>query len=263
MNSGYVKLIRNWAVAFLVPRPLIGALYLRRYVSDWREYVRQAEGAPLRVTDSHPCLTDWLPRTPFDPHYFYQGAWLARALARDRPACHVDIGSSVNTVGVLSALVDTIFVDYRPLFAELAGLRSVGADITALPFGSGTMDSLSCLHVIEHIGLGRYGDPIDPAGSAKAAGELQRVLKPGGRLYLSAPIGRERVCFNAHRVFFPETIVSMFPGMKLREFSFVNDSAEFRENQDATVARDLDYGCGMFLFERLDAAEKRVTADDS
>jgi hypothetical protein len=105
--------------------------------------------------------------------------------------------------------------------------------------------------VIEHIGLGRYGDPIDPDGSIKAALELQRILHASGKLYLSLPIGRERICFNAHRVHAPETVVSLFPKLKLIEFSFVNDEGQFLEKQQLQTAKNLDYGCGLFMFEKI------------
>lgn len=114
-------------------------------------------------------------------------------------------------ISVLSANVKTIFVDYRPLRARLSNLVPLGGDIIRLPFRTGSVTSLSCLHVLEHVGLGRYGDPINPDGSRLAARELQRVLKPGGTLFLSVPVGRERVCFNAHRVFSSNTLQRVLP----------------------------------------------------
>jgi SAM-dependent methyltransferase len=98
--------------------------------------------------------------------------------------------------------------------------------------------------------LGRYGDPIDPEGSRKAVEELQRVLRPGGRLYLSAPIGREQVCFNAHRVFDPETIPGWLTEMSLKEFSYVNDAGSFFERSLPSQACENEYACGMYMFEK-------------
>lgn len=204
----------------------------------------------LRFKDLHPCLTDGGRYTPFDPHYFYQAAWLARRLPGFKPERHIDIGSSVMTIGVLSATVSTIFVDYRPLLTGMSNLRSIAADIISLPFKTNRVESLSCLHVIEHIGLGRYGDRIDPEGSGKAARELQRVLKERGRLYLSVPVGRERVCFNAHRVFRPHTVLALFEALSLVEFSFVDDGGALVENQPLTAAAECEYGCGLFIFEK-------------
>jgi hypothetical protein len=188
--------------------------------------------------------------TPFDPHYFYQGAWLARKLGESRIHKHVDVGSSVLTMSVLSAWVDTVFVDYRPLKASLSGLKSVAGDILRLPFADNALYSLSCLHVVEHIGLGRYGDPIDPQGTIKAAFELQRIMRSRGKLFISLPIGRERVCFNAHRVHAPDSVIRMFEQLKLVEFSFVDDAGQLKESQVLSAASELQYGCGLFVFEK-------------
>lgn len=251
------QLIRNWALAFLLPRPLVGVRYLSRYVRDWRRFARATRKTKPRLEDSYPCLGDWTSGTPFDAHYFYQGAWLARRLAGRKPlGLHVDVGSSVLTVSVLSAFADTAFVDLRPLASTLSGLHSVAADIANLPFAARSLDSVSCLHVIEHIGLGRYGDAVDPDGSSKAAVELARLVAPGGRLYLSTPVGRERVCFNAHRVFAPDTIASMFTGLELVEFSCVDDSGRYREHIAPRTVTGFDYGCGLFVFERPAEAAK-------
>jgi hypothetical protein len=80
--------------------------------------------------------------------------------------------------------------------------------------------------------------------------ELQRVLAPGGRLYLSVPVGQERLEFDAHRVFDPATIIRQFPELILEEFSVVNDAGNFIERTDPAPFRDAWYACGLFIFER-------------
>ena len=250
MNGRLKSLAKNWATALLYPRPVVGLLYLPRFIGHWIKYARMAGTQKVGVLDSHPCLCDWTMHTPFDAHYFFQGAWLARRLSESKLHQHVDVGSSVLTMSVLSAWVDTIFVDYRPLRASLPGLNSVAGDILRLPFTDNALYSLSCLHVIEHIGLGRYGDPIDPQGSMKAASELQRIMRPGGKLFLSLPIGRERVCYNAHRVYAPDSVIRIFEKLRLIEFSYVDDAGELRERRMPSSASELQYGCGLFEFEK-------------
>lgn len=243
-----LELAKRWGGVLLDWRRIVSLRYLPRFLAQWLAFRRSAGSWTVQAVDTYPCLADRLPSTPFDPHYFYQGNWLARRLADAEPPWHVDIGSSVLTVGVLSAHVPTIFVDYRPLLVRQSGLTCIAADISRLPFADRSVQSLSCLHVIEHIGLGRYGDPLDPDGARNAAEELQRVIGPGGTLYLSTPIGRERVCFNAHRVFAPATILSWFSRLQLSSFSYVSDDGSLRENVSPMLVPQLDYGCGFFEF---------------
>ena len=49
------------------------------------------------------------------------------------------------------------------------------------------------------IELGRYGDPIDPIGDLKAMNNTMKLLKPGGILFLSVPIGPDVIVFNLQR----------------------------------------------------------------
>ena len=246
-----MRLLRRWVLAFVAPKPLVGLLYLPRYIRDFFAYRSKVGASALpALADTYPCLTDWTPSTPFDPHYFHQGAWLARCLRETAPAMHVDVGSSVMMVGVLCAHVPTLFVDYRPLMVDMPGLRSIAGDIKRLPFADASLASISSLHVLEHIGLGRYGDALDEAGSRRGAAELARVLAPGGHLYVSVPTGRDRVCFNAHRVFSPDTLMSLFPGLTLCRFALVDDRGRFHATGSPEAARDLEYGCGMYVFRR-------------
>jgi SAM-dependent methyltransferase len=242
--------IKGWVLAFIYPRPFIGIFYLPRYFRSLLSYKRLENSFPTNFSDLQPCLGDWTPSTPFDPHYFYQGAWAVRKLRDSGVAEHVDIASSVLMISVLSGYIDTTFVDYRPLKTNLSGLRTMPGDILSLPFEDGSINSLSCLHVIEHIGLGRYGDPLDPLGTVKAAKELQRILAIGGILLVSLPVGRERICFNAHRVHSPMTILQFFSCLTLIDFSYVDDDGKFHENANPADAINLEYGCGLFNFSK-------------
>lgn len=250
MSSTFKRRVGAWVLPFVDPRRLASLARVPRFLAELREYRRRSNNERVSIADAYPCLTDRSGTTPFDPHYFYQGAWLARALATDRPTQHVDVGSSVLMLSTISAAVPTVFVDYRPLPVTLSGLHCLAGDVCRLPFADGSVPSLSCLHVIEHVGLGRYGDALDPDGPGKAARELARVLAPGGRLYLSVPVGRERVCFNAHRVFAPQTILAKLDGLALERFSLVDDDGRFTEDATTDSARGLDYGCGMFALGR-------------
>jgi SAM-dependent methyltransferase len=241
----------NWIKAFLYPIPFLGILYLPQFFLQYFRFSKLTDGdLRPKLKDLHPCLLDSVSSTPFDPHYFYQGAWLARKLQEDKPLKHVDVGSSVLMIGVISAQVDTTFVDYRPLKASLSGLNAISGDILDLPFQSNAVRSLSCLHVLEHIGLGRYGDKLDVQGSQKGALQLKRVLDSGGSLYVSVPIGVERICFNAHRVFDAKKFPTLFHGLELESFSYVDDAGVFHENISPADVPVLNYGCGFYHFRK-------------
>ena len=245
------KITKNWILAFIYPRPIIGLFYLPKYIKNLFQYKLTDKYNKITFADLQPCLGDWTTSTPFDAHYFYQGAWLARKLKQINTSEHVDIASSVLTISVLSGFVNTIFVDYRPLKVNLDGLKSIPGDVLNLPFESKSQNSISCLHVIEHIGLGRYGDALDANGSVKAAQELQRILSADGHLYIAMPIGRERICFNAHRVHSPTTVLLLFSQLELVDFSFVDDEGVFHQNTSFNFAENLEYGCGLFHFKNI------------
>jgi SAM-dependent methyltransferase len=221
-----------------------------RYLHDLRAYRRLPHAERLALRDMFPQLGDRVSSSPFDRHYFFQDVWAARRVAELAPERHVDVGSRVDYVGFLTTVCEVLFIDIRPLAAELDRLESVAGSILALPLVERSTPSLSCLHVAEHIGLGRYGDALDPLGTRRAAAELQRVLAPGGQLLFSLPVGRPRVCFNAHRIHDPLAVLAMFDELDLVEFSGIDDAGGFRREIDPAELVDCSYACGLYRFER-------------
>jgi len=219
-----------------------------RYVADWRAYASMEHAESLRLRDAYPCLYDDTASTSVDPHYFYQDIWAFKAIQRSGAPSHIDVGSRAILVGMLSAVTRVTFVDIRPLLVALDNFESKKGSLLELPFGDGSVASLSCLHVAEHVGLGRYGDSLDPEGTRKAAREMSRVLRRGGNLYISVPIGRPRVCFNAHRIHAPQQIIEYFGDLELVSFAAVDDGGGFSPRADPADFTDASYACGMFHF---------------
>jgi SAM-dependent methyltransferase len=210
-------------------------------------------GLPLRWDDVRPCLDDRTETTAFDRHYVYHTAWAARVIARGRPARHVDVSSSLYFSAIASAFVPCDYYEYRPAKLTLDNLRVGQADLLTLPFKDGSVESISCMHVIEHVGLGRYGDPLDPDGDLKAIAELRRVVAPGGTILFVAPIGRARIEFNAHRVYGYEQVLDYFDGLELQEVALVPDGRHglgLVMNPDKSFVDAQHYGCGCFWFRR-------------
>lgn len=241
----------NWLTPFFDPmQALRNAGGLPRYLYDWFHYARLPNAEYLSVLDSHPRFMDWSATTSFDAHYFYMSGWAMRRILSAAPGRHVDVGSHNLFVNLLSAAVPVDFVDIRPLCVDVPGLNCLSGSVLSMPFESRTVSSLSCLHAAEHVGLGRYGDPLDPEGTIKAANELARVLAPGGNLFFAVPVGRSRVCFNAHRVVSPLAVLEMFKGLELVEFSAVDDCGKYRPNGRVEDFSSSRYACGMFWFRK-------------
>lgn len=198
-----------------------------------------------------PCLDDATEQTSFDHHYVYHPAWAARILAKNKPACHYDIGSSLAFVSLVSAFFSVKFFDYRPAPLTLSGLSCGHADLLSLPFEDASIGSLSCMHVVEHVGLERYGDAFDPQGDIKAMSELIRVLKPGGALLFVVPLGERAIIqYNAHRIYTYTQVISFFSSLNLKSFAFIKDNGAFIEHASCNDTTGQRYGCGCFYFTK-------------
>lgn len=221
------------------------------YLKDLFTY-RKMEGAEfIKLSDTYPCLFDKTSTTGVDSHYFYQDLWAFKKILQHNPIRHIDVGSNVVFVGFLTGITHVSFVDIRPLkVSNVSNLESIKGSILEMPFEDNSVDSLSCLHVAEHIGLGRYGDPLDPLGTKKAAAELSRCLAKGGNLFFSLPVGKPRLCFNAHRIHSPRQILDYFGGLKLIELSGSDDNKNFIENIDIEILENSRYACGMLWFTK-------------
>ena len=221
-----------------------------QYARDWHTYSQMRNAESLETKDAFPCLYDRTSATEFGGHYFYQNIWAFKAVQRSRTPLHVDVGSLASYVGMLTAITRVIFIDIRPLLVQLENFESKKGSILELPFEDDSVQSISCLHVAEHVGLGRYGDDLDPGGTEKATRELARVLARGGNLYFSVPLGKPRVCFNAHRILPPQQVLNYFRDLRLVGFAAVDDSGMFREGITPSELQNASYACGLFHFSK-------------
>jgi hypothetical protein len=228
------------------------------YLRDLDRYRQMNGGAScfqFDVRDAFPILNDMVSGAGVaGGHYFHQDLWAARKIFRRRPDRHLDVGSRIDGfVAHLLTFMPVTIVDIRPMQSSVEGLTFLQDDATVLEhLPSDSVQSLSTLHVAEHFGLGRYTDPVDPRACFKFMDALQRVIAPGGRLYFSVPIGRERVEFNAHRVFAPQTILETMRNLQVVSFSYVGDDGILYEDSDPHCVPKSEYACGLFEFTKSD-----------
>ena len=226
----------------------------RRYWRGRREF--QKLGGVAAFDELCPIFFDDDPATQSGgSQYFYQDVWALNRLTASRPAIHHDVGSRLDGfVGQATSICPVVFWDIRPPKLALPRLEYRRGSILALPVADQSVESLSCLHTAEHIGLGRYGDPLDPEGTAKALRELARVLAPGGQLLFSMPIGRERVCFNAQRIWHPERPLETLRELALLEFAAITDQDEFVTGIEPRTMANAKCACGLYRLTRKASA---------
>jgi len=203
------------------PRKMFNSLRgLPRYVHDLFRFRSNYTGHFGLL----PCLYDWYEDAGATrSEYFWQDLLVARKIFAANPKKHVDIGSRVDGfVAHVASFREIEVFDIRPITTQIPGMIFKQADFMSPVEGmAGYCDSLSCLHVLEHFGLGRYGDPINTKGFECGLVNMAGLLRKDGIFYLSVPIGIERVEFNARRIFDPRKLVQLADsyGLTLKEFA--------------------------------------------
>lgn len=224
----------------------IGAL--KTYFSDFKKYKKNNKNPNFKISWDFvlPYTYDKTESTPVEPTYFYQDTWCAGKVFQNKPSHHYDIGSMAEMVGIISQFVQTTMVDIRPIELKLKNLFFKKGNILNLPFKDGEIESLSSICVIEHIGLGRYGDTLDDFGSEKSIKEIKRVLAKDGNLYISLPIDKEnRIYFNAHRSFTRDYVIELFKPLQLIEEKYI-----YKKELTDSYNPEKGFGTGLFWFKK-------------
>ncbi|PIP86866.1 hypothetical protein COW81_03315 [Candidatus Campbellbacteria bacterium CG22_combo_CG10-13_8_21_14_all_36_13] len=218
------------------------------FLKDFSLYSKLEKNIEIKAKteDLFPRIYDNTADTKIDPIYYLQSTWCAEKIFKAKPVEHYDVGSHYLMVGIISKFVPTTMVDIRPLSVNLDSLSFIKGDITHLPFENDSINSLSSICVIEHIGLGRYGDPLDQFGTEKSAKELSRVLSNGGSLYISVPVdSKSKVYFNAHRAFTRDYILGLFKDLNLIEERYIYGK-QFYNEYNSTKG----FGTGLYYFRK-------------
>lgn len=211
-----------------------------------------------------PCLHDRYEEAgTTTSEYFWQDLLVARWIHQNNPQRHIDIGSRIDGfVAHVASFREIEVIDVRPVGTNVPGVVFRQANVTRSSpdcvSAYETCDSLSCLHALEHFGLGRYGDPIDSKGYVRGMATMARLLKPRGTLYLSTPIGRERVEFNANWVFDPRSILQCATAnsLTLERCTVISPGADPHDmilnEENLQALAQSDYNLGIFVFKKAD-----------
>ncbi len=188
-------------------------------------------------------------------HYFHQDLLVAKFIHDKNPIRHVDVGSRIDGfVAHVASFRPIEVVDIRPLeVSTYDNIQFIKADLMNENISlKSVCDSLSCLHALEHFGLGRYNDPLKPNGHLIGFNNLYEMLKPRGVLYLSFPIGKNEVHFNSQRIFHPEEIKKwIVDKFKIERFDYVNDNGDLIRNSSIDQVEPLSFGCGIYTLIKV------------
>jgi hypothetical protein len=223
-----------------------------KYFKDYIQFIKLGG----KATCFHPMLNDSLQQAGISKgHYFHQDLLVASYIYKSNPETHIDIGSRIDGfVAHVAAFRKIHIIDIRDL-NEIGheNISFIKLDLTEDNNFSFVSESVSCLHAIEHFGLGRYGDTIDPVGHIKGFNNILKIIKKNGTLYISFPISKNNeIHFNSQRVFNPNDVFN-WPtrGNKiiLKKFDYVDSQGKLHLN---TKIRDIEnikeYGCGIYTF---------------
>ena len=191
-------------------------------------------------------------------HYYHQDLLVAQMICAASPNRHVDVGSRVDGfVAHVASFRPIEVMDIRPMQTTSKNITFIQGDLLVKgPEWHECTDSISCLHTLEHLGLGRYGDTLDPDAWREGLATLTAMLQPGGTMYLSVPIGPQRVEFNAHRVFSVAFMSGVLEqNFEILSFHYVDDSGALHSpaswtGPEADQAHGCTYGCGIWVLRR-------------
>lgn len=236
-------------------RKIYSLLYFPKFALSFIKF-KELKGSVQKIK---PILNDYSKEVNLmTGHYFHQDLLVANKIYKNNPKKHIDIGSRVD--GFVSHVAS-----FRVI--ETYDLRDIGkskhknikiniADITN-PNLSIKTDSLSCLHSIEHFGLGRYGDNLDPEGHIKGFQNLLNLLDKDGLLYISFPIStKTRVEFNEQRVFHYSEILNWLKPFQdkyaLECFDYIDDLDNiYYDFKISNNIEKLNFGCGIYTIRKI------------
>lgn len=200
--------------------------------------------------------------TEFFDHYDAFAYWAARKInARGSSQRILDIGSVKMMNAILSAHHDVTSLVLADCHDEISTVRYVRHDASdPMPFPDAAFDVFTSMASLQLVGLGRYGDRLNPNCLPDLVKELGRVMRRDSVLLVSMCLGKNLLNFNNSWFFDIETIKRIFAGWELVDVlidNFSSPKATFldapeRFESDASVDRTPvgDYRVVFLQFQR-------------
>ena len=228
----------------------------------------------LKSNNSHyrlkiyPCFHDNINQVSIiQNEYFIQDLYVANIVKNLPSTLHVDIGSRLDGfVSQCSLVKDLISYDYRQESQLKYGIHFSHVDLLdydcvygALNSHHGQRISISCLHTLEHLGLGRYGDKLSLQAFENGLSNLLLSTPVNSSLIISFPVGIPRIYFNAHRIIDIDTVIKYLDNHNFEfvEFStiirgeIVSSRDQIDINKHIESIRSVDYALAIFHVFKL------------
>lgn len=251
-----IHLILGTQLGLDFPRLFRGVSALPSFAKDFKRFKSTYQGRLIL----NPCLLDKYEESGVTKsEYFLQDLYVAQKIYKAKPLRHLDIGSRVDGfVAHVASFRNIEVIDIRQTSAVIPGIKFTQADLMTESTIDADLqtDSLSCLHALEHFGLGRYGDPINPRGHEFGLKNIAKYLKPLAVLYLSIPIGIERVEFNSHRVVDPLWLLELAAKHNLypTDLAYINMDGQLITSKDVVAdcvyLATFSYSLAIFTFQK-------------
>ena len=232
---------------------LISLKNIPRYIFDIIEWKKQSG----KINFLFPIINEFNDQSgTAKGHYFHQDLLVAQYIYTNNPKKHIDVGSRVDGfVAHVASFRKIEIYDVRELKSDHPNIIFKQHDFMNKNNVKQT-DSVSCLHTLEHFGLGRYNDPINVKGFEIGLENLINLVEKNGLLYISFPVGKQdEIHFNAHRVFHPKSILNfeiVKKQLELINFDCVDDNGDLHKSASIEFASlKYNFGCGIYTFRKL------------
>lgn len=230
-----------------------GLIHTPRYILEYLKFsaTKNQDFKTIKLT---PYLFDFQEKAGNNSgHYYHQDYLIAKKLFLKNPSNHLDIGGRIDGfVSCVSIFRSLDVLDIRELRNFNPNINFIKMDIIN-DEPKKQYDSLTCLHTIEHFGLGRYNDPIDFSGHIKGLNNINKLLKKGGTFYFSTPISKlNRIEFNGQRVFSLLYLKKiLLKDYKVIEFYYVDDQGNLNQDVDMDFENTYNLKFGLGIFELI------------